>query len=110
MAVELRQCTRSRALSVKKFLNSKKITGLEHPPYSPDLASCDFFFIFPTVKSCLKGIHFTSVEEVKAKTENLLKVLLKTSFQKCYQQWQHRMQKCVNAEGNYFKGATVTEN
>jgi len=31
------------ALSVKKFLTKHKITVLEHPPYSPDLASCDFF-------------------------------------------------------------------
>ena len=33
------------ALSVKKFLTKHKITVLVHPPYSPDLASCDFFFI-----------------------------------------------------------------
>ena len=33
------------ALSVKKFLMKHKLTVLEHPPYSPDLASCDFFFI-----------------------------------------------------------------
>jgi len=33
------------ALSVKMFLTKHKITVLEHPPYSPDLAPCDFFFI-----------------------------------------------------------------
>ncbi|GFU41717.1 hypothetical protein TNCV_1076171 [Trichonephila clavipes] len=32
------------------------------------------------VKSCLKGIHFTSTEEVQAKTENFLKGLPKTLF------------------------------
>jgi len=31
-------------LSVKRFLTKQKITVLEHPPYSPELASCDFFF------------------------------------------------------------------
>jgi len=31
------------ALSVKMFLTKHKITMLEHPPYSPDLAPCDFF-------------------------------------------------------------------
>ena len=30
------------ALSVQKFLVSKNITVLEHPPYSPDLSPCDF--------------------------------------------------------------------
>jgi len=30
-------------LSVKTFLMKHKITVLEHPPYSPDIAPCDFF-------------------------------------------------------------------
>jgi histone-lysine N-methyltransferase SETMAR len=34
------------ALSVKMFLAKHKIPMLEHPPYSPDLAPCDFFFNF----------------------------------------------------------------
>ncbi|GFU62693.1 hypothetical protein TNCV_1518811 [Trichonephila clavipes] len=61
------------------------------------------------VKSFLKGTHFTSVEEVQAKTENFLKGLLKTSFQNCYQFWQHRMQKCVNAEDMGYKSISTLE-
>ena len=30
----------------KTFLTKHKITVLEHPPYSSDLAPCDFFFYF----------------------------------------------------------------
>ena len=33
-------------LSVEMFLTKHKITVLEHPPYSSDLAPCDFF-LFP---------------------------------------------------------------
>ena len=33
------------ALSVKSFSTKHKITVLEHPPYSPDLAPCDFVLI-----------------------------------------------------------------
>ncbi|GFS47085.1 hypothetical protein TNCV_2052811 [Trichonephila clavipes] len=66
------------------------------------------------LKSCLRRTHFTSVEEIQAKTKNLLKGLPKTSFQNCYQQWQHKMKKCVNDEGDlssdYFEGDNVTEN
>jgi len=54
------------ALSVKQFLANKNISVLEHPPYSPDLASCDFY-LFPKIKSVLKGTHFVLVENVKAK-------------------------------------------
>ena len=54
------------ALSLKQFLANKNITVLEHPPYSPDLALCNFCR-FPKIKSALKGTHFVSVENVKAK-------------------------------------------
>ena len=45
------------ALTVKEFLTIKQITLLEHPAYSPDLASSDFF-VFPKIKKILKGRHF----------------------------------------------------
>ena len=59
------------ALSVEQLLANKNIIVLEHPPYSPDLAPCDFC-LFPKIKSVLKGTHFVSVEDVKAKTVETL--------------------------------------
>jgi hypothetical protein len=59
---------------VKQFLAEKQTAVLEHPPYSPDLAPCDFF-LFPKVKSVLKGTRFASVTEVKKKTTELLRQL-----------------------------------
>jgi hypothetical protein len=38
----------------KTFLGSENIDVFADLPYSPDLASCDFF-LFPKVKSFLKG-------------------------------------------------------
>jgi len=58
------------ALSVKMFLMKHKISMLEHPPYSPDLAPCDFF-LFPKIKCVLKGTRFESVDAVKAKAKEL---------------------------------------
>jgi len=51
---------------MKQFLANKNSTVLEHPPYSPDLAPCNFYS-FPNIKSVLKGNHFVSEEHVKAK-------------------------------------------
>jgi histone-lysine N-methyltransferase SETMAR len=51
-------------LSVKTFLAKHKIPLLEHPSYSPNLAPCDFF-LFPKIKSALKGIHLEAVDAVK---------------------------------------------
>ena len=40
-----------RVLSVKQSLTKNGMTQFIHPPYSPDLAPCDFFFISPNGKS-----------------------------------------------------------
>ena len=45
------------ALSVKTFFTKHKITMLEHPPYSRDLAPCDFFFISKD-QVCIKRNQF----------------------------------------------------
>jgi len=58
------------ALPVKMFFTKHKITVLEHLLYSSDLAPCDFF-LFPKIKSALKGNRFESVDAVKAKVLQL---------------------------------------
>jgi histone-lysine N-methyltransferase SETMAR len=47
-------------------------TALQHPPYSPDLAPCDFW-AFPTLKAQLRGKRFSSDDEVKNATAAALK-------------------------------------
>ena len=91
---------------MKQFLADKRITVLEHPPYSPDLAPCDFY-LFPKIKSLLKGTHFTYVEEVKTKTADLLNTLTDKDLRHCFQQWQRRMERCIQAGGNYFEGDNI---
>ena len=41
------------ALSVTRYLADKRTPVLQHAPYSPDLAPCDFFFV-PEDKSCFE--------------------------------------------------------
>jgi hypothetical protein len=43
---------------VQAFLAKHQITQLCQPPYSPNLASWDFWFFFPKPKSPLKGRRF----------------------------------------------------
>ncbi|GFX48184.1 mariner Mos1 transposase [Trichonephila clavipes] len=85
------------ALSFERFLAKHSIPVLEHPPYSPDLAPCDFF-LFPKVKSALKGTRFESVEAVKEKVARVLKELAKGDFQHCFQQWKIRMERFRDRE------------
>ena len=51
------------ALAVREFLAKKNIPVLPHPPYSPDLAPCDFY-LFPKLKLKLKG-HFGTMENIQ---------------------------------------------
>jgi len=62
------------ALIVREFLARNSITVLEHPPYSPDLAPCDFFF-FPKCKLVLRGRNLGDVTTIKSEMTSLLKGL-----------------------------------
>ena len=51
-------------LSIWEFLAKNNIAVVDQPPYSPDLASCDFF-LFPKLKGTIKGIRFNDVEDIR---------------------------------------------
>jgi len=42
-----------RAVTTNEFLVKHNIPSVSHPPYSPDLAPCDFF-LFPQLKKTMK--------------------------------------------------------
>ena len=53
------------------FLSNNNAPTLEHSPYSPDLAEADFY-LFPRLKSALKGRCFRGVTDIiKNATEEL---------------------------------------
>ena len=89
------------AFSVERFLVKYSIPILDHPPYSPDLAPCDFY-LFPKVKSALKGTRFESVEAVKEKAARVLKELKEQNFQHCFEQWKIRIERCRDRGGVYI--------
>ena len=49
---------------VQQFLAKHSTARLHQPPYSPDLAPCDFF-LFPRLKKVLKGHRFEATEDIK---------------------------------------------
>ena len=90
------------ALSVKTFSTKRKATVLEHPLYSPDLSPCDFF-IFPKIKSVLKGSRFEYIDTVKAKAMELMKKLSEDDLQSCFQQWNINVEWCRDWGGEYIE-------
>jgi transposase len=85
------------ALSVQRFLAAKNMAVVPHPPYSPDLAPCDFF-LFPRMKSKLNGRRFQDVTEIQEQSLIVLHAIPKSQFQRCFQQWQKRWTRYINSE------------
>jgi len=92
-----------RALVTREFLAHNSIIALRQPPYSSDLAPCEFF-LFPKMKLQLKGRRFDTVEEIQRESQNVLGRLREQDFQHAFQQWQRRWDRCVAAQGDYFEG------
>ena len=91
------------ALSIGQFFAERNIATLEYPPYSLDLASCDFF-LFPKIKSVLKRTHFSDIDSIKMAATTELKKIPENAFQECIESWKRQMHKCFKVEGNYFEG------
>lgn len=75
---------------------------LPHPPYSPDLAPCEFF-LFPNMKKWLGGKRFSSNEEVIAETEAYFSEFDKKYFLEGLQKLEHRWMKCIELKGDYVE-------
>jgi hypothetical protein len=58
--------------------------AISHPPYSPDLATCDFF-LFPNLKLKLKGRRFDAIQEIQAESQRVLDTLTEIYFQQAFQ-------------------------
>jgi hypothetical protein len=58
-------------LAVREFLAKKLRMKLDHPPYSPGLALCDFW-LFPKLKAALKGHRFSDTANIQGYATTIL--------------------------------------
>jgi histone-lysine N-methyltransferase SETMAR len=82
------------ALTVREFLAKKSIMKLDHPPYLPDLAPCDFW-LFPKLKTALKGHRFSDTANIQGHAMTILQSIPEEAFQKCFEQCKHRLTKRI---------------
>lgn len=85
-----------------EFLQQKRIKVLEHPPYSPDLAMCDFWLFF-NLKKNLRGRRFHSEEEIDMATHAFFSSIPKSDWLEAFNMWKIRLQKCIDVGGDYFE-------
>jgi hypothetical protein len=73
-----------RAVHVQEEMAGQQATILPHPPYSPHLAPCDFFFL-PHFIERLCGCQFQLVKEFVPATKDFLVDIFQHCFQQLYQ-------------------------
>ena len=85
------------------FLESEKVTVLSHPPYSPDLAPCDYI-LFQKLKYQLSGRRYNSRNAIGSAFYQCLMGVPVDEYKKCLQKWIDQLKRCVLAGGEYFEG------
>ncbi|UYV73009.1 hypothetical protein LAZ67_10001506 [Cordylochernes scorpioides] len=94
------------SLLVRDLLAKNNTLMMPQPPYSPDLAPCDFF-LFPKLKRPMKGRRYATLDEIKTASKEELKKILKNDFLKCFEDWKNRWHKCIISHGDYFEGDKI---
>ena len=75
------------------------IKTVPQPPYSPDIASCDFC-LFPQLRGC----RYETIEDMKGAMMKVIDTLTQEDFDGAFQKLLERYNKCIAAGGDYFEG------
>ena len=75
------------------------IKTVPQPPYSLDIASCDFW-LFPKLKGC----RYKTIEEIKEAVTKVIDTLTQENFHRAFQKLLERYNKCIAAGGDYVEG------
>ena len=75
------------------------IKTVPQPPYSRDLAPCDFC-LFPKLRDC----RYERIEEMKEAVTKVIDKLTQENFHWTVQKLLERYNKCIAAGGDYLEG------
>ena len=75
------------------------IKTVPQPPYSPDLAPCDFW-LYPK----LRGGRYETIEEMKEAVPMFIDTLTQDDFHGAFHKFLERYNKYIAAGGDYFEG------
>ena len=75
------------------------IKTVPQPPYSPDLAPCNFWLFL----KC-RGCRYETIEELKEDVTKVIDTLTQEDFHGAFQKLLEGYNKCIAAGGDYFEG------
>ena len=86
------------SILVTDYLTKMGINTVPQPPYSLNLAPCDFW-LFPKLRGCC----YETIEEMREAVMKVIDMLTKEDFHGAFQKLLERY-KCIAARGDYFEG------
>ena len=86
------------SILVTEYLTKMGIETVLQPAYSPDLAPC-YFCLLPK----LRGYRYETIEELEEAVTKVIDTITQEDFHGAFQKFLGRYNKCIAAEGNYFK-------
>ena len=92
-----------KAAIVREYLKQEKVVELPHPPYSPDLALCDFF-LFPRLKKHLAGRKYQMRKNLGSAILQYMNSIPRKDYENAFENWTKRLKLCVSHGGEYFEG------
>ena len=84
---------------VKDYLTKMGIKTVPQPPYSPDLAPCDFC-LFPRLRGC----RYETIEKMKEAVTKVIDTLTQENFYGAFHMLLERYNKRIAAGGYYLEG------
>jgi transposase len=90
------------AKRVDDFFDNNGMQRALHPPYSPDLAHCDFF-LFGYIKEKLRGQSFDTSDELLTAITGICESIQKVTLEKVFCEWQARLARCVRDNGGLVR-------
>ena len=87
-----------KSIVVTDYLTKMGIKAVPHPPYSPDLAPCDFWLF-----SKLTGCRCETIKKMKEAMMKVIDTLTQEDFHGAFQKFLEWYNKCIAAGGEYFE-------
>ena len=85
---------------VFSYLQEEKIKVIPHPPYSPEIAPCDFWLFNRLKRNLDEYPDAKSLAKALSKELNLIPI---EEYQKTFKKWIVRMKLCIQHDEDYFE-------
>jgi hypothetical protein len=75
------------SLKTTEFVTNSNMVIIPHPPYSPDLAPCDFA-LFPKLKMKLMLRHIETVSDIQRELQEVHDSIKENDFHGAFEAWK----------------------